>query len=375
MTDTLFWARWPTPEGVTIWEGFRVLRRPGLPFDFILYSNYERQVEAQFAGQIHVAWYSSLAWLRAEAIARHRGVTGDVRAIAMRDTDCDLTSVIVVRADSGIHSIADLRGKRLGVGAIDSPQATLIPLQWLREQGIKPETDVTVVRHDVLGGKHGDHVGGERDAARALAEGVIDAACMIDGNHLLFTQEGTLPAGRSTVIGRTPAFDHCNFTTSPAHRRTAGSLRTTRDGHVVRRPAGASVAESWKACANGGPAAPAGTACWRAPSAPRASTTREATSVLPNTDIEALRSATHARPWRAGAGPGAHVLVAHALRVRAPGSPCACRAATRNSAFTSAAGAVSAAWRSTRPTARTGSPPVQATPSAGEARRARAPQI
>jgi phosphonate transport system substrate-binding protein len=217
MTDTfVLGAVAYAPKVITIWEGFKeyfVAR--GLPFDFILYSNYERQVEAQFAGQIHGAWNSPLAWLRAETMARHRGVTGEVRAIAMRDTDCDLTSVVVVRTDSGIRSVADLRGKRLGVGAIDSPQATLIPLQWLREQGIKPETDMTVVRHDVLGGKHGDHVGGERDAARALSDGAIDAACMIDGNHLLFTQEGTLPAGRSTVIGRTPVFDHCNFTTSP----------------------------------------------------------------------------------------------------------------------------------------------------------------
>jgi ABC-type phosphate/phosphonate transport system substrate-binding protein len=204
------------PKVVTIWEGFKqFFVDRGLPFDFILYSNYERQVEAQFAGEVHLAWNSPLAWLRAEMIARHRGLAGEVRAIAMRDTDCDLSSVIVVRADSGIRGIADLRGKRVGVGAIDSPQATLIPLQWLREQGIAPETDLTVVRHDVLGGKHGDHVGGERDAARALASGAVDAACMIDGNHLLFTQEGTLPAGRSTVLARTPAFDHCNFTTSP----------------------------------------------------------------------------------------------------------------------------------------------------------------
>jgi phosphonate transport system substrate-binding protein len=217
MTDTLLLGAVAyAPKVVTIWEGFKeyfVAR--GLPFDFILFSNYERQVEAQFTGQVHVAWNSPLAWLRAEMIARDRGLAREVRAIVMRDTDCDLTSVIVVRADSGIRSLADLRGKRLGVGAIDSPQATLIPLQWLREQGIDPQTDLTVVRHDVLGGKHGDHVGGERDAARALAGGAIDAACMIDGNHLLFTQEGTLPAGRSTVLARTPSFDHCNFTTSP----------------------------------------------------------------------------------------------------------------------------------------------------------------
>jgi ABC-type phosphate/phosphonate transport system substrate-binding protein len=217
MTDALILGAVAyAPKVVTIWEGFKeyfVAR--GLPFDYILYSNYERQVEAQFSGQVHVAWNSPLAWLRAELIAGHRGLSDQVQAIAMRDTDCDLTSVIVVRADAGIRSLADLRGKRLGVGAIDSPQATLIPLQWLREQGLDPDTDLSVLRHDVLGGKHGDHVGGERDAARALIDGTIDAACMIDGNHLLFINEGTLPAGRSTVLARTPAFDHCNFTTSP----------------------------------------------------------------------------------------------------------------------------------------------------------------
>ncbi|HTT40967.1 MAG TPA: PhnD/SsuA/transferrin family substrate-binding protein [Burkholderiales bacterium] len=204
------------PKVVTIWEGFKAFfGRRGLDFDFVLYSNYERQVEAQFAGDIDVAWNSPLAWQRATRLARARGVTERVRAIGMRDTDCDLTSIVVVRADSPIRSLPDLCGKKIGVGAIDSPQATLIPLQWLREQGIDAEREATVVRHDVLAGKHGDHIGGERDAAAALAAGEIDAACIIDGNHLLFTQEGVLAPGSTRVLGRTPAYDHCNFTTSP----------------------------------------------------------------------------------------------------------------------------------------------------------------
>jgi len=202
------------PKVVTIWEGFKAhFAQHGLAFDYVLYSNYERQVEAQFDGTLHLAWNSPLAWVRADRTARAQGQS--VRAIAMRDADCDLQSVIVVRADSAVQSVTDLRGKTVGVGAIDSPQATLIPLGHLRAVGLLAGRDFTLQRFDLLGGKHGDHIGGERDAAVALMAGEVDACCLIDGNHLAFGLDGTLPAGRTRIVARTAPYDHCNFTSSP----------------------------------------------------------------------------------------------------------------------------------------------------------------
>ncbi len=202
------------PKVVTIWEGFKAFfAQHGLAFDYLLYSNYERQVEAQFDGSIHLAWNSPLAWVRADRIARARGQ--QVRAVAMRDTDCDLRSAIVVRADSPVQSLDQLRGKTVGFGAADSPQATLIPLDHLRGAGLVQSRDFQARLFDVLGGKHGDHIGGERDAAVALRAGEIDACCLIDGNLLAFGLDGTLPAGSTRVLARTGAYDHCNFTTSP----------------------------------------------------------------------------------------------------------------------------------------------------------------
>lgn len=193
---------------VPIWEGFKLyFEAAGLPFDFVLYSNYERQVEAHLRGEIDVAWNSPLAWLEAERAAKARGRTA--QAIAMRDTDCDLTSVVLVRGDGPIQTVADLRGKRIAVGAADSPQATLIPLVALAEAGVEG----TVVRHDVLVGKHGDHVGGERDAVKALLAGTADAACVIDGNRLAFTREGMFASNALRVVLQTAPYDHCNFTT------------------------------------------------------------------------------------------------------------------------------------------------------------------
>jgi ABC-type phosphate/phosphonate transport system substrate-binding protein len=109
-------------------------------------------------------------------------------------------------------AIDDLRGRRIGVGAADSPQATLIPLLALAEAGVDPQRDCEVVQHDVLLGKHGDHIGGERDAVRALLASTVDAACVLDANRLAFAREGLLSAGNVRVLLQTGPYDHCNMT-------------------------------------------------------------------------------------------------------------------------------------------------------------------
>ena len=203
------------PKVVTIWDGFRRwFAERDFAFDYVLYSNYERQVEDLIAGHIHAAWNSPLAWVRARRLGEATGV--GVSALAMRDTDQDLTTVVVVRTDSGITEPAGLRGQLVGVGAIDSPQATLLPIQHLERLGLDVGTDVLIRRYDVGIGLHGDHIGGEREAAAALVAGAVDAACIIDGNHLLFTREGTLPAGATRVLTQTDPFDHCNMTVTDA---------------------------------------------------------------------------------------------------------------------------------------------------------------
>src|SRR5215471_17146250 len=77
---------------VTIWDGFqKYFRKRDLDFDYVLYSNYERQVEAHVLGEIHVAWNSLLAWLQTERTAKNLGRWAE--AICMRDTDRDLPSI------------------------------------------------------------------------------------------------------------------------------------------------------------------------------------------------------------------------------------------------------------------------------------------
>jgi phosphonate transport system substrate-binding protein len=196
------------PKVVVIWEIIKdFFQKEGFPIDCVFYTNYELMNQALVNGQIQIAWNSPLAWLDAQ-----RQTAEGCRAIAMRDTDRDLVSYFIVRKDSGIEAVEDLRGKTVATGALDSPQATLIPLQLLRRHDLLPERDFTLQRHDLLVGMHGDHVGGERAAFDSLAEGKADAATILNWNWLTWQQNGTADPTRYKILATTPAFDHCNFT-------------------------------------------------------------------------------------------------------------------------------------------------------------------
>ena len=87
----------------------------------------------------------------------------------------------------GLRGKRRLRGGLIATGAVDSPQATLLPLSLLRTAGLRPGqpgaepvADVRVRRFDIGVGLHGDHIGGERDAARALfGADPVDAAALV----------------------------------------------------------------------------------------------------------------------------------------------------------------------------------------------------
>lgn len=199
------------PKVVTIWEGFKDwFATHDFAFDFVLYSGYEAQAEAHVAGHVDATWDSPLAWVRTRRLADAAGRTA--HAVAMRDTDQDLTSVVLVRSDSDITDVAGLAGRTVATGAVDSPQATLLPLAHLASLGLDPGTAFTVRRFDLMVTKHGDHVGGERDAVKALVAGEADAACVIDGNQLQFAKEGTIAPDAVRILTRTGLYDHCTVT-------------------------------------------------------------------------------------------------------------------------------------------------------------------
>jgi ABC-type phosphate/phosphonate transport system substrate-binding protein len=196
------------PKVVVIWDIIKeFFAAEGCPIDYVFYSNYELLQEALVAGHVHIAWNSPLAWLDAR-----RRTGGACRAIAMRDTDRDRVSHLLVRKESGIGGIPDLKGKTVATGAKDSPQATLIPLGMLDREGLVPGRDFAVRRFDLLVGKHGDHIGGEQEALKCLLSGEADACALLDFNWERWSADGTADPNRVEILATTDRFDHCCFT-------------------------------------------------------------------------------------------------------------------------------------------------------------------
>lgn len=195
------------PKVSVIWEIIRdFFESHHCPTDVTLFADYDLQNAALMAGEIDIAWNSPLAWLDAQ---RRSG--GTCRAIAMRDTDRDRVSHLIVPAGSAAATPADLRGQRIALGAKDSPQARLIPQGLLARHGLRPD-DYEARRHDLLVGLHGDHIGGEKEAFLTLARGEADASALIDLNWQAWTKDGTIDPVKYRILATTEPYDHCVFT-------------------------------------------------------------------------------------------------------------------------------------------------------------------
>lgn len=199
------------PKIVTIWESMReYFEEQGVPTDYVLFSNYEAQVDALFAGFIGIAWNTNLAYLRCEQRAE-----GACQVLGMRDADVDFRTRLVVRRDAGIEGWNDLRGKRLAIGSADSVQAAIVPLHFLRESGLAEGRDVDVLRFNTDVGKHGDTGTSELEVLRALHDGDAQAGAIGHATWLQQLAQGRIDAGVVQSVWESPGYSHCNFTALP----------------------------------------------------------------------------------------------------------------------------------------------------------------
>ena len=132
----------------------------GLKFDLKVGQSYSAVVEAMCNGAADIAWYGPASYLQAKG----RGCA-ELLALAVRHGNSVYYSGIFARTDSGINGLADLKGKKVALGDVNSTSSFNVPVAMMIESGLQPARD--------LGGIN--MAGSHANVLKALAEGLVDA--------------------------------------------------------------------------------------------------------------------------------------------------------------------------------------------------------
>ncbi|NKC29687.1 phosphate/phosphite/phosphonate ABC transporter substrate-binding protein [Falsiroseomonas selenitidurans] len=96
-------------------------------------NDYSAMIEAMAQGDVHLAWYGPAQYAILSDLTR-----GDVVPVAVDVSpqgDMGYRWVIIVRADSPIRTLEDLRGKSVGWATPTSTSGYVLPMQYFRERG------------------------------------------------------------------------------------------------------------------------------------------------------------------------------------------------------------------------------------------------
>jgi phosphonate transport system substrate-binding protein len=109
----------------------------GRPWELVVSDSYEDTVDALCEGRTQLAYLGPLTYVRAHAAC---GAEPLVRL--QTDGRATYRAFIMVRKDSPIKTLAELRGKRIGFGAPLSTSSHLVPRGMLMDAGLAPGKDV-----------------------------------------------------------------------------------------------------------------------------------------------------------------------------------------------------------------------------------------
>jgi phosphonate transport system substrate-binding protein len=179
----------------------------GIPVDFTPVTDYPATVEGIAAGKLDLVWFGG--YTSVQAI---RQCQGEAERLVLREEDAKFRSVFITRPDTGIRSLADLRGHSFAFGSESSTSGHLMPRHYLAEAGI-----------DVKGDLGNVSFSGAHDATvKFVEEGKVDAGAL---NILVWQRlekEGKIDPSKVVVFYETPEYvDYCWV----ASRRLPADLR------------------------------------------------------------------------------------------------------------------------------------------------------
>ena len=136
-------------------------------------------------------------------VLAHEATRAQVVSTILYDGKPEYFALIVTHPDSGIHSVADLKGKTFAFGDKGSTSGYLVPLHFFMTQGINPDIHFSKVLYT----KH-------QAIETQVTAGQLDAGADYNRNRNAMIEQGLIPANRSQVIWQSAPLPNDAFAVS-----------------------------------------------------------------------------------------------------------------------------------------------------------------
>ena len=171
--------------------------RVGIPVNFVPVTDYAATVEGLVAGKLDMVWYGGFT----HVLARIKS-NGTSYAIAMRQEDAEFHSKFIANVNSGINSLADLKGRNFSFGGVGSTSGHLMPWYYLLQNGINPQKDF----------KKFSFSGNHDATAKVVESGSVEAGALNESIWAKLVETKKVDTNKVKVIWTTPAYVDYNWT-------------------------------------------------------------------------------------------------------------------------------------------------------------------
>ncbi|CBE68932.1 MAG: putative selenate ABC transporter substrate-binding protein [Candidatus Methylomirabilis oxygeniifera] len=162
----------------------------GIPVKYIPVVDYAATVEALAAKKLDMVWYGGFTFVQA------RKRTGNAIPVVSREEDLRFHSKFITRPDTGIKTLADLKGKSFSFGSVSSTSGHLMPRYFLLQNGIDPEKDFATFSFS-----------GAHDATALWVEsGKVDAGALNEAVWDKLVQAKKVDLNKVQVFWTTPPY-------------------------------------------------------------------------------------------------------------------------------------------------------------------------
>jgi phosphonate transport system substrate-binding protein len=168
----------------------------GMKVVFTPVTDYPAAVESMVNKKVDLVWFGGFTYVQAKLRSGDKVVP-----LAQREEDTKFQSVFITKTDSGIKTLADMKGKQVSFGSASSTSGHAMPRGVLVQAGINPEKDFKRIAYS-----------GAHDATIAsVVSGKVDAAALDITVWKKFVAENKVDTKDVNVFFTTPTFFNYNW--------------------------------------------------------------------------------------------------------------------------------------------------------------------